>query len=272
MIIDIPSFWAQKKYRLWLFNGLLVCFLHMAAMLFLLKKEITVIPPANAAVMLQFSDPPQSIVSISDLPLGPPQVITQNSQITDSDTPPQEAETPKIEENPFVEQAEITVKKQDTPKTAEKNKPNRKPKKKSKKSDKPSDVNSVASGESVSAPPDGTDQRIASEYNSDGSNKQLVSNWQAHLRGHLARYKRYPETALKQKIEGRPIVRIKIDMYGNLLSVSLKKSGGNSALDHEAVNTIKRASPLPKPPPQMMKQKNSLTFSLPIDFALKNKG
>ncbi|TNH05539.1 energy transducer TonB [Testudinibacter sp. TR-2022] len=272
MIVDIPSLYRLKKYRIWLFNTILVCAIHFFIITFIIKKTVTVIPQASAAVIVNFSDPPQSIISIEELPLGPPQVITQDSQILDADNQPEALETPQLEENPIIENAEIIVKAKLEKKPLLKQQPQvKKQPDNNKKAKKPSDIESTATGQTVTAPANGNDQQIAAEYNSEGNSKTIITSWQALLRGHLGRYKRYPENALKQKIEGKPIVSVEIDRLGTVLKVTLKKSSQHQALDQEAINTLYRASPLPKPPEEIIRQKTTLRFSLPIDFEIENK-
>ncbi|EJH1659361.1 energy transducer TonB [Campylobacter jejuni] len=56
-----------------------------------------------------------------------------------------------------------------------------------------------------------------------------------------------------QKQEGVVRIRVSIDESGNVLSKELKKSCPYAALNDEALSLFKRASPLPKPPKEMLK-------------------
>lgn len=77
-------------------------------------------------------------------------------------------------------------------------------------------------------------------------------SWQSHLLGHLARYKRYPEHARRRGIEGTSQVRFRLDGHGRVLSVALARSSGNAALDRATLAMIRRASPVPKPPAELL--------------------
>ncbi|ELL5036283.1 energy transducer TonB [Campylobacter coli] len=62
----------------------------------------------------------------------------------------------------------------------------------------------------------------------------------------------------------------KIDESGNVLSKELKKSCPYAALNDEALSLFKRASPLPKPPKEMLKNGDKISFVMPIDYNIKD--
>jgi colicin import membrane protein len=67
--------------------------------------------------------------------------------------------------------------------------------------------------------------------------------------GHLAGYKRYPESARARGAQGRPTVSFSLDASGHVASVALSHSSGQPDIDAEAVSMVRRASPFPAPPP-----------------------
>ncbi|PAF52577.1 energy transducer TonB [Helicobacter sp. 13S00477-4] len=87
--------------------------------------------------------------------------------------------------------------------------------------------------------------------------------------GHLNRLKQYSQAALNQKQEGRAIIRVSINPLGEIISTTLLKSSGSSSLDNESLELFKRASPLPRPPKSLIKDRHHLSFVLPIDFNIK---
>ena len=94
-----------------------------------------------------------------------------------------------------------------------------------------------------------------------------IAKWQKTLLTHLGRYKRYP--AQGKGAEGVVSLAFTIDRKGNVVSSRVEKSSGSSALDDEALAMIKRAAPLPAPPPEVTDA--DLTFVLPIRFAAGEK-
>ena len=87
---------------------------------------------------------------------------------------------------------------------------------------------------------------------SSAASQAAKQSWQSHLLGHLARYKRYPEHARRRGIEGTSQVRFRLDGHGRVLSVALARSSGNAALDRATLAMIRRASPVPKPPAELL--------------------
>lgn len=82
-----------------------------------------------------------------------------------------------------------------------------------------------------------------------GSGAASPARWQARLMAHLERRKRYPASARKRGEEGVAHVRFSIDDAGNVRSVRLARSSGSAELDEEVVALVRRASPVPAPPP-----------------------
>ena len=66
---------------------------------------------------------------------------------------------------------------------------------------------------------------------------------------HLERRKRYPPGAQARGERGTVYVRFTIDASGNVQSVSLSRSSGHAELDQEVLAMVRRASPVPAPPP-----------------------
>lgn len=73
-----------------------------------------------------------------------------------------------------------------------------------------------------------------------GSDSTLTTIWKQ-----INASKFYPQTAKKQKLEGIPKITFEIDSNGKIKWVNIATSSGEKILDDAAVETVKRAAPLP---------------------------
>ncbi len=94
------------------------------------------------------------------------------------------------------------------------------------------------------------------------SSGESPARWQSRVNAHLNRFKRYPAG---ERETGQAAVRFSIDASGRVLSAALARSSGNAALDRAAVEMVRRASPVPAPPPAIAKSRMSLT--VPVRFS-----
>ncbi|MCP3460357.1 energy transducer TonB [Bradyrhizobium sp. CCGUVB23] len=81
--------------------------------------------------------------------------------------------------------------------------------------------------------------------------------------GHLQRFKRYPSAA--HGAAGTVVVQFALDRDGEVVTSVVTKSSGNSALDREAIETLRRASPFPVFPAAKPGAQDS--FLAPVSFA-----
>lgn len=88
------------------------------------------------------------------------------------------------------------------------------------------------------------------------------ARWQSRVNAHLNRYKRFPSGARSQ---GTVAVRFTIDPGGRVLAASVSQTSGDAALDQAAVDLVRRASPVPAPPPAIARSK--MTLSVPIRYS-----
>lgn len=65
---------------------------------------------------------------------------------------------------------------------------------------------------------------------------------------HVQRYKRYPGEAAKSGMKGAVRLSISIGGSGNLAGARVTGSSGHALLDSEALATVRRAAPYPRPP------------------------
>ncbi|HEB9346779.1 TPA: energy transducer TonB [Campylobacter coli] len=128
--------------------------------------------------------------------------------------------------------------------------------------------NSKFENESLSAPLQSNEDKTQTIVS--GNAKEQVKSYQALLMAHLTKFKKYPQEAIVQKQEGVVRIRVSIDESGNVLSKELKKSCPYAALNDEVLSLFKRASPLPKPPKEMLKNGDKISFVMPIDYNIKD--
>ncbi len=96
------------------------------------------------------------------------------------------------------------------------------------------------------------------EFTEAGSNA-----YNALVFGHLQRFKRYPAAA--HGASGGVLVRFALNRAGEVISSEVSKSSGNSALDHEALDILRRASPFPPFP--TAKPGTQDIYIAPVNFA-----
>lgn len=98
---------------------------------------------------------------------------------------------------------------------------------------------------------------------SGGAGRPLLSpaRWQAAVNAHIRRFRQYPRGA-----SGSAPVRVQfqINARGVVRSVSVASSSGDPALDRAAVDTVRRASPVPAPPPEIAS--SSMRLGITINF------
>lgn len=107
-------------------------------------------------------------------------------------------------------------------------------------------------------------RQVAAPQANHGGSTVSPARWQSRLMAHLERRKRYPAEARRQRKEGVAQVRFTIDGSGNVQSVALTRSSGVAELDQEVVAMVRRASPVPAPPPGVNR-----TIVVPVRFNVK---
>jgi protein TonB len=111
----------------------------------------------------------------------------------------------------------------------------------------------------VSAPKPGPSQRDLDNA------RNLYGNM---LSNAISKYKQYPRVAQIRGWEGQVDLEIEIDSNGNVLATRILQSSGHEILDKQALEMVKKASPLP-PPPDALRGRTFTVF-VPIPFRLEN--
>jgi periplasmic protein TonB len=85
----------------------------------------------------------------------------------------------------------------------------------------------------------------------DAPPNSATVRFQQALFRHVARYQRYPNAARLGQLHGSVETLFSMSRDGTLLGVWVKTSSGQPVLDREALETIRRAQPLPSIPPEL---------------------
>ncbi len=89
--------------------------------------------------------------------------------------------------------------------------------------------------------------------------------FQRTLLSHIARYRKYPDQARRDRAQGTVQLVFAMRRDGIVTDVWVKASSGFNALDLAAVDTIRNAQPLPRIPSELPDQ---LNISMPVAFNL----
>ncbi|MGI9377318.1 MAG: TonB family protein [Tsuneonella suprasediminis] len=92
------------------------------------------------------------------------------------------------------------------------------------------------------------------------------ATWEALLLAHLEEYRRYPARARAARQEGVVHVRFRMNRAGAVLSASILRSSGFSTLDRAALDTLKRAQPLPAIPDD---RPDEVELTIPVEYFVR---
>lgn len=86
------------------------------------------------------------------------------------------------------------------------------------------------------------------------------------LLAHIARFRRYPSEAHRDRLEGSVEVGFTLNRDGSVNRAWIVSSSGQQIFDREALSAVQRAVPMPAIPSDLPA---SLDISLPIDFKIE---
>lgn len=95
------------------------------------------------------------------------------------------------------------------------------------------------------------------------ASSNIERTWEALLLGHLQKYRRYPAAARARGEQGTVYVRFRMDRGGSVLSCDIVQSSGSALLDRAALDTLRRAQPLPRIPDDRPAE---IELSIPVEF------
>ncbi|MDO9059031.1 MAG: TonB family protein [Bradyrhizobium sp.] len=126
-----------------------------------------------------------------------------------------------------------------------------------------SEATAMPSSEAI---PEGP-RSVAPAIGSGETARRARVTWQNELVAHLVKHKRNPD--LETYKNTQVMVSVTFDRLGRVLATSIAKSSGDPAYDAAALEMLKRADPVPQPPPIIADE--GLTFTLPVNFRVKDK-
>jgi periplasmic protein TonB len=89
----------------------------------------------------------------------------------------------------------------------------------------------------------------------------------SQLAREIARHKQYPRIAQMRGWQGEVEIDLQLDGNGSVLSSKIHTSSGFDALDKQALEMVKKASPFPAPPEVL--RGNAFNILVPVSFRLE---
>ncbi|MES2635952.1 MAG: energy transducer TonB [Pseudomonadota bacterium] len=83
----------------------------------------------------------------------------------------------------------------------------------------------------------------------------------------IAKHKQYPRIAQMRGWQGQVLLDLKLDGNGKVLSASVRESSGYEALDKQALEMVRKASPFPAPPEAL--RSRTFNITVPVSFKLE---
>jgi len=124
----------------------------------------------------------------------------------------------------------------------------------------------VAPSEARSPPKSEVDreapQAVASAQGVDKAARVAKLEWQKRLAPHVRAHLQYPRGVPKRDAE--VLVKFTLDRVGHIVEAHVDRSSGDPAFDAAALATMKRADPMPPPPPAIADER--LSFNIPVQF------
>ncbi|MFO1102895.1 MAG: TonB family protein [Methylocystis sp.] len=133
-------------------------------------------------------------------------------------------------------------------------------------------VSAESAPSEATAPPKSDVEQVSDRPTSPMQGADVRANaikltWQKALLSHLNRHKRYPAGGGRRSAEAS--VSFTLDRHGHVVSCNIKRSAGHPAFDDAALAMMKRADPVPPPPPVIADE--GLTFEVPVQFRVGGK-
>lgn len=91
-------------------------------------------------------------------------------------------------------------------------------------------------------------------------------SWEGRVMARLERFRRYPVPARARRQEGVAYVRVSLSREGKLLALALENGSGHALLDQAALDTFRRAEPLPPVPAD---RPAPVELSFPVEFFMR---
>ncbi len=194
----------------------------------------------------------------ADLPPGPdtdastasPDLMEQKTAVEETDLP-KAAPTETDDPDRLVTPNETTKPEDDAPKTPA-------------VQTAPSTASVAAEAKAMPSPETAREapRSTAPDLGTGESLRRIRATWQNQLVAHVDKHKRYPAARSRESAE--TILRFVLDRTGHVMSAEVAKSSGDAVFDDAALAWLRRADPLPAPPPQVADE--GLSFTMPFTF------
>ncbi len=102
----------------------------------------------------------------------------------------------------------------------------------------------------------------------EATENRLLLTYGQSISKEIKRYQKYPPPAQRRGWQGTAEVLLQIAADGTVTGITLGKSSGYAILDDEALEMVRRASPLPKAPADL--RGRALVVTVPIVFRLQS--
>lgn len=93
------------------------------------------------------------------------------------------------------------------------------------------------------------------------------NSYSSILQGAFAKHKKYPRLAQMRGWQGIVRVRLEMSAEGAVISSVVSESSGHEILDKQALEMVRKATPLPQPPEILRNQ--AFTILVPVAFRLE---
>lgn len=90
--------------------------------------------------------------------------------------------------------------------------------------------------------------------------------WEGRVLARLQKFRRYPGGARAARQQGVVYIRFRMNRDGHVLSSEIVRSSGYLALDKAAVETLRRADPLPRIPADRPEE---IELAVPVEFHMR---
>jgi protein TonB len=98
-----------------------------------------------------------------------------------------------------------------------------------------------------------------------GFNGEAAESWKSEIVMRINSVKEYPEDARSQGTSGTASVAFSVDRNGRVMGARLVGSSGSAILDQAAIETVRRANPVPAPPAGVP----GGNFTIPLHFSVR---
>lgn len=102
-----------------------------------------------------------------------------------------------------------------------------------------------------------------------GGNPAVRVSYESKLLARLERNKRYPNAARRRGQEGTVTIRFTISQSGKLLSHKIIKPSKHERLNKAAEKMLKKSSPFPPVPDEILNGQSQYTVTVPVGFNLR---